>query len=94
MLGSSGQGGAARFGEERTFGRVALDWLLFEFVAASPDHSGLAVSSFRTCSSCWYLVGLNAGLNVLTADFAEVDVWTGSVAALAAPFGGSARLET
>ena len=74
MLESSGQDAAARFGEEVTFVRVALDWLLFESVAATLVHPALAVSAFRTCSSCRYLFMLIAKLNVLIADFAETDL--------------------
>ena len=91
-LGSSGQDAAARFGGERTFGRVTSDLLLFESVAATLDLSAPAVSSFRTCSPCRYIVMLFAVLCVSIADIAEVDVWSGSVGALSAPFGERGRL--
>ena len=81
------------FGEERTFGRVALVLLLSGSVAASLGHSVLAVSSCRTGSSSRYLVVQNAELYVSIADLAEVDMWSDSVASHAAPLGGSARIE-
>ena len=81
------------FGEERTFGRVALFSLLFESVAATLGHSVLAAPSYCTCSSSRCLVMQNAVLNVSVAALAEVDRWSDSVASPAAPFGGSARFE-